>query len=410
MAEISTYKTAARDTYNANTETTLKREVSPILFHINESRMAPLNTLTGGTLYLDGMSKPQTVPGIIRKEKCPEYKYEILEKSSLNRKWTSGAAVADTTTTTIPFASTAGIQVGMTLRAKSAASPESICVLTVTADTNITARRNIGATTYTIAAGTVWVNVGWVGREGGDPRTMRSQIAAARTGYLQVFKNTFGITKTLKNSETILDQSTWEEEMAQAKQQHQFDKENSFWHNPAADSTTDVDGSTVFLLRGILSTLIANDRVSDCGGALTEDMFANALAAKCFEFGSDKKLLIGDPAFCGKLNSFAWVKQQTRARENKYGFSINEIETQFGVFNIISTGVFSAFMDESEAGIGAVLDPNELIYKFMANMDGAYEENIQTPGASRIEAQFESQIGLLIRKINNHRLIRNIGL
>jgi len=352
--------------------------------------------------------EPQKVAGIIGKEECGQYKYDYIEKDALNRSWTINGAVASTSTTTLTFVSTAGMQAGMTLMAKVKDAHEFICIDSVTNTTQIVVKRNIGATTFQVADKVVFENVGYCAKEGGSKRGIRAQVGEDVVRYLQIFKNTFGITGTLLNSDLVVSKSSWSEEMTQAQIQHQKDKEFSMWFNPDYDSTTDANSNTVYLTRGIYN-ILKTDYSTNCDGSMTELEFMGDVCADIFAYGSSSKLLIVDAAFMKKLMGFAWVRQQTRPGDTKFGLKVSDIETDFGELKVICTGVFSKYFEESEAGMAMAIDPNYIKYKYQKGRDGVYQEGIQTPGDDVKEASFLSQCGVTIKNLNNHRFIYNIG-
>lgn len=407
-------ETTLKTGYQASvTEQQLVRDVSDVIWHSSESRNSPILTLGGGKLYLDGKSTPQEVPSIIKKEKAAEYKFDIIEKDSLARNWQINGAIASDSTATFVFDSTTGIQAGMLLRGKSASAPEIVFVTAVNANgTDITVRRNLGSTTYQVSDDTVFECVGFAQKEGGDKRAIRAQIAAPKTRYTQIFKNTFGITHTLMNSETLMNISAWEEEMLQAAQQHQLDKELALWTGPGVDSSTDADSATVYLTRGILNELGAT-YTTDCGGGMDEEFFFGTVSEDCFAYGPSKKILLADNKFVSRINKWALVRQQLQPKETKYGLAISELITAHGTFDIIHCGTTSKFMHNDELGFALCLDPDRVVIKYLPQKalgagDTAYEEGIETPGSSRKEAHFVSQIGLSVRSLKHHRIIKNI--
>jgi hypothetical protein len=404
MAVTSTYKS----TSNGATETVNGRDVSDVIWHNDDPTNLVLTTLTGGLIYEDPKGSPKEVKGIIGKEVCKQMNYEVIEKDTLARTWTVGAAVASTTEQTVAFVAAAGLQAGMTLREKNSATPEVISVQSVTNTTDIECARNIGGTAYEIPAGAEFVCIGFGQKEGGSKRAIRAQLATNRTRYLQNFRNTWGITEQFDKTELIVKQDAWTEEMKQAQQQHQYDKEFSFWFNPYADSTTDAAGNTVPLTRGLLGELIASGNVINCGGALTMDQLFGDVSQECFAHGG-KKLLVADGKFLNRISSDPIVRQQLRPKDTAFGVAINTLLGVHGEWTIIHSGIFGQFLPESEYGVACSIDPDYIKYKHLDSMDSRYKEGIETPGDQVREADFRATVGISVKALNRHKWIYNIG-
>lgn len=399
--------------------TELGRDVSPTIWHETDSRNTPIVSLGGGKLFVEGTDEVKDIPPVIGKEKASEYKFDLIEKDALDRDWTGGAANASTSEETIAFVSTVGMQVGMVLRKKNADSPEIIHVITVTSTTSIEAKRNIGGTAYEIAGADEWVCVSWCQKDGGDKRATRSITADPRTRYVQIFKNTFSITHVLDASEEVVNTNAWSEEMKLAAREHNLDKEGAWWFNPGADSTTDADGTTCWLARGIIAEITAytppggsaGDNVIDCGGSLTETKLFGSFAEQIFDKGASEKMAFLDAHFISKIMSFPIGKLQVQPSTKKtpYGLAVSELVSMHGILQIVHSGVASKFMTAAEAGYGLIIEPNKLKTKVMEGYDSRYEDNIQTPGASKKEAQFYSICGLRFANLGHHFITKNIG-
>lgn len=405
MAVTASNRTVA----NASTEGNLKKDVSDILWHIGEPTAYPLHTLLGGKLYKKGVEKPEDVAGKVKKEKAIQPKYSVIEKDPLSRTVTVNGAVADTTTTTITLDSNTNCRVGVTMR--NVESGEVVYVTAVdSGGADVTARRNLGSTSYTIADNSTFKIMGYASAEGQAKAALKSQLAAERERRLQIYKWTFGVTGTLLESLLYTQDGgsdAWDEEMTQAAVNHRLDIENSWWFNSAADSTTDTSSNTVNLSRGIIAE-IGSTRETDAGGALDEDLFFGAFAAAAFEFGPRRKGLFVDAELMSRINSWPRVKQQTAPFGTKYGFKVQEVETGHGIFDIMPNGSFGSFLSAAESGYGVVLDLERVVYKYLENRDSKYEVDVQTPGTDAREGQYITECGLSLRSLDHHRILKNI--
>jgi hypothetical protein len=404
MSQITTYKGVS----TGDTEEILGRDVSNLIWHNDDPTNLVLTTLTGGMVYEKPDSQAKEVKGIIGKLACEQTKYEVIEKDALGRTWTVNGAVASTTEQTVVFASTTGLQKGMLLREKSSTSPEYISIQTVTNTTDVEAARNVSATAYQIPDGAVFVCVGYAQKDGGSKRALRAQVATNRKRYLQNFRNPWGITEQFDQVKQLVSTSAWTEEMKQAQQQHQYDKEFSCWMNPNADSTTDADGNTVNLSRGFLAELTATGNTVDCQGAMTTQKLLGEVSQECFEHGG-KKLLVADGKFLNRISEDPITRQLLKPGDNSFGLAINELVTIHGTWMIIHTGIFGTFFAESEYGMAVSVDPDYIKYRYLNNMDTRYKEGIETPGDQVREADFRATVGWSFLALNRHKWIKNIG-
>lgn len=412
---MGTEQTTVKSVHSSGTaQPELGRDVSPVIWHETDSRNTPIIALLGGKLFQDGDDKEVNVPAVVKKESAMTYKYEVLEKDALTRSWTGGAAVASTSEETVPFASTSGMQAGMILRQQNSTTPEVIFVITVTNSTSIEAKRNIGSTSYQIAGADVWKCVGFAQKDGGSKRGIRTVLAAARTRYLQVQRNTFGITMQLQNSDEVTNVKAWSEEMKLAAREHNLDKEGTFWYGPNADSTTDADANTVYLARGILAEIEnynGGSNVVDLEGDMDEEAFLGDVCQQVFATGPSKKLALLDGRFLTKIMGFGIGKQQLQPsmQETPYGLAIGTLVSVHGILKVVHQGITGVYNAADEAGFGVVLDPDRTVYKYLNNMDNRYDEGIQTPGDLVKEAQFYSVCGTSLRSLSHHYEIKNVG-
>lgn len=398
-----TIATAPRTSANAVTEGTAKIEVDNTLFHVGEPTAYTLIALTGGEIYKDGSATPQKVPGKIKKQLTSEVEYKVIEKSPKAREITVNGAVASTSTESITVDSQTVLTVGTVLENK--ATGEIMYVHTVTSATAIVCRRNLGSTTFQIADNAVLRIVGYAATEGGPKRSIRSQLAAARARKTQIFKTSFGVTGTAQAIKYEVNPNGWQEEQTQAAVDHNKDREFSFWFNAAVDSTTDVDGNTVTLTRGILAEIRGDHDDVDVSSSFTEDDFFGEVAAKIFEYGPQRKAYLCDSTQRSIINGFARSKLLMKSTETMYGFTAQEIDTGHGILEILPTSVFTANMDTGTNGFGVALDLERVKYRFLEGRDSFLQNNIETAGTDAKEAQFITECGLSLLCLPHHVIV-----
>jgi hypothetical protein len=399
MAIQEGVKTAA----NGITEHTAKIDVYPVMFHIGESSANPLVAMLGGDVYEDGNPTPTKVPALIGKKETAAVKYDVVEKSPKAREVIVDGAVASTSEETVALDSQKLLTVGTTL--KNMTTGEIMMVHTNTSATSVEVRRNLGGTTYQIANDAVLRVIGSAHTEGGPKRAIRSQLADARTRYVQIFKNSFGVTGTAQAIKYEVSPNSWDEEQEQTAIDHNLDREWSFWFNPAADSTTDVSGDTVNLTRGLLAEIRLDHDDIDVSSGLTEDIFFGTVSEQIFAYGPKRKIFLCDATMRSFFNGMAREKMMTKTTESKYGFAITEIDTGHGILEIAATSVFTANMDVGTYGFGVALDPKRLKYRFLPGRDSFLEKNTQTAGQDAKEAQFITECGLSALCLPHHSIV-----
>lgn len=392
-----------------NGEGTLKRDVSPAIFHLGEQSECPLLSLLGGEDYSKDPEKPVKVPGKIQKEVADAIKFEVIEKDPLGRQL-SLSSVGGSGNVELTFSDASGVRVGNTLYCQQ--TGERAFVISKASNV-VTVRRNLGSTSYTAAGGQTWVVMGYAARQGGSKASILSQIAVPKERYVQIFKWSFGVSKTLQKVLMETNGSAWDEEMMQAGVEHKRDLEFSFWLNPAADSTTDTNSYTAYMTRGLLAELGTTHSIN-CEGSLDEDKFFGEVAEEIFRYGSPRKTLFADAKAKTKINSFARVKQQTKPQETVYGLDIQKIETGHGTLEMVSFGLPDRFFPDTGDGIFTkgfmcALDLEYIKYKHIKDRDSFYETKIQTPGDDADEGQFITEAGLLVSMLAYHKAIYNIG-
>lgn len=405
-----TISSANRTQANASTEEMLAVDVSDIIWHVGEPTEAPLMTLKGGGLYKKGLNKPEDVPGKMKSEGATEVSYKIIEKDPLSRVVQVNGAVADTTTTTITLDANTNLRVGDTI--KNITQPDGEVCLVFAVDSggaDISARRNLGSTSFTVADNDQFRIVGYASKEGGAKASLKSQLAAPRTRYCQIFKRSFGITDTLRN--IVLETKAvdaWDEESTQAMVEHKKDIEYSFWMNAAADSSTDSGANTVYTTRGIIKELAGDDYTINCNSPSEGDFFGQ-ISEKIFEYGPARKTLFLDSRGKSIFGDWSRVKQQTKPYDTKYGISIVEIETNHGILELVTCGAFNFFFPDSMKGFGVVLDLDRVVYKHIKNRDSKFEDAIQTPGTDAREAQYITEAGISLRSLKHHKVLKGLA-
>lgn len=411
-----TVATTSKTTGNLSTEGLLAVDVYDIIYHVGEPTECPLITLTGGLDYSSGENKPSKVAGKIKRKETVEVSYKVIEKDPLARTVQvndSGFTADSTTTTGLTLDSNGNLTVGDMIRNNRTGE---VCLVYAvdSGGKDISVRRNLGSTGYYINDDDVWTIIGWAGRQGGSKRSMKSQLAAARERYCQIFKRSMGVTDTAM--QVVLETKNvdaWDEEQEQALVEHKRDIEFSFWFNPYADSSTDASAYTVYTTRGLVrelenyTTINSGGQVIDGESDMTEEKFCGVFAEQIFAYGPQTKTIFMDAKAKSVFNSWERVKVRNTAKATDFGINVETLETGHGTLNVITCGAFDKCLHDSQKGYAVVLDLDRVHYRFIKNRDTKFQEGIETPGDDAKEAQYITEAGLALLSLPHHYVVKN---
>lgn len=399
---------------NMTTATFEARDVASGIAHIGEPAETPLTTLMGGLSYAKGGNTPENVPGKVGKEESVARKVEVFERSPLSRTGTVASAVADTTTTTVVLSSNANIRVNDVL-VNTSQGPfgETMLVYAVDAGgANISVRRNLGGTSFTIAADDVLKVSSSAWAENTDKTTVKTQLLAGRYSILQINKRAFRISGTALAMDVIAtDVNLRSEEQYVATVEFKKDIEAAAWFNPSLASSTDASANTVYLASGILQTINGFASGSTAryveydGAAPSEEFFFTNFAEKAFEFGNQTKAMFTDSRGKSILRNMYKTYQNVEQKTDKFGFQVMTIETNHGVLEVYSNGSFNQYLPETMKGFFCVLDLPYLKYRYLKGRDMKIMDGIQTPGGDYLESQYQAEFGWLLKNIQHHTIM-----
>jgi hypothetical protein len=410
---------SAKSTANMTTENTLLIDVSDVMWHVGEPTEAPIPALLGGDYYKDPQSKPVKVPGRIKKEKIGSVKYDVVEKVPRPRQGTTNGAVNSASTTAITFDSTTMFRANMFIKNVTQENGEIAFIVSVAANgTDAVIRRNIGATTFTIADNDVWEAYGTGFAEGTAKASVIGHLGDYRQRRAQIFKTAFGVTNTAKEvNQRLKGYKPLDEEMNTAIVDMNKDIDASFFWNPFADSTTDANSATVNITRGIVGEIknhSDNDGENitwiDCTGIKdNENKFMGEIAEEVFFAGNSKKTAFCDSRAKSILNAFKRQHIQSQQADKTYGFDIDTLSTGHGELEFCLDGGFNKMLPDTLKGFAVVLDLPYLSYGFIQNRDIKIDDaEIQLPGTDSTEKQLFGEIACMLKNLPSHVVLYNM--
>jgi hypothetical protein len=286
-------------------------------------------------------------------------------------------------------------------------------VMRVTADTTATTlavTRAVGqATGVAINDADVLYIIGFAAQEGSNVPTPVSFDAEVATNYTQIFKTTFSVTGTQK--ETYLRTGDkLEEAMTKALKLHMSDIERAMFFGKKSE----VNGSTAQPTRttgGLINELtnvidVATDTA--VSGTMTEAEFDLKLIENVFAFGSKQKIAFVGARVAANLQKVAKGRWQPTQVEGSYGVNLTTYSTFAGDLMVHLHPQFRQITNMNNAMV--IVDFPYLKYRFMQNRDTKLLENIQTPGDDQIKHAYMTECGLELTQSKVHTYIKGWNL
>lgn len=248
--------------------------------------------------------------------------------------------------------------------------------------------------------------VGYAAAEGSNVPTAISFDAEVATNYTQIFKTTFSVTGTQK--ETYLRTGDkLEEAMTKALKLHMSDIERAmfFGHKSEINGASAQPRRTTGGLINELTNVVDGATDTASPNVITEDEFDSMLIEDVFAFGSSQKI-----AFCGatvaaNLQRFAKSRWTPENVEGAYGVNLTNYKTFAGDLMVHLHPQFRQITGMSNAMV--IIDFPYLKYRYMENRDTKLLENIETPGEDISKHAYQTECGLELTQGKVHTYIKN---
>lgn len=327
----------------------------------------------------------------------PDFKW--MEEESLTKQ---GAAAATITAgiTQVSVATGQGARFRAGDVVKVVATGEQLLVTGVSTDT-LDISRGWGTTSAgSIAADGVLLIVGNANEEHATKRTFKIGDQSEKTNYTQIFRTPFGESETSANSEYYGGKDRKHIRMMQLIE-HQKEIERAFWFGePKVDTT----GTHYRRATGGVDYWVSTN-ASDASGTLTEAEFETFLRTG-FRYGSKTKWLFAAPLIVSAINS--WAKDNIRIvpKDKTFGVSVAQWLSPFGMVNIVLDNLFAETTTYS--GYAYLIDPEQLMYRYLANRDTRLKTNIQANDADGWEDEYISEVGLHFSQEKKAAVLYNV--
>ena len=340
----------------------------------------------------------------------PEYKN--FRDELPERVLTTSAAVADTSTGTVPVAN--GDDNKYAISGAILVNQTTGEVMHVTADysaTNVVVTRNIGGTSHQIASGAKLFVAGFAAAEGASSPTAITFDATVASNYTQIFRTAFQVTNTL-GSTYLRTGDKMDEAMTKALKLHMSDIERAMFFGKKHEANGSTNAPTRYT-GGLINSMtnvtdITTDYASYGGGSagnMTEEGFDDLLISSVFKFGSKQKIAFVGETVANHLQQIGKNRWRPTAIEGTYGVNLTKYETFAGDLMVHLHPQFRQLAHMKTSMV--VVDFPYLSYRYLEGRDTQLLENRQSPDADTIKHEYLSECGLELLQDKVHSYIKN---
>lgn len=287
---------------------------------------------------------------------------------------------------------------------------EILIVSTVTASNTITFVRGMAGTTATgLANATKLTKIGNTYSEGSTAPTSSTRNPTKFYNYCQIFKTTYDITNTAKNTKTRTG-----DPLKNDKKRKMFDHsvamEMAFLFGKRYE-TTGSNGKPLRFSGGLLWYLsqYASSMITVFSTTPTETTFTDAVY-KVFDYDSgagDERIVFAGNGALNSLNKLAATQSRTRVNfdgiVDVYGMKLQRWVLPQGTIYIKSHPLFNTHSKFTNDMM--IIDPSALKFRYMR--DTTFKDNIQANDADEQKGQWLTEAGLELEHAKTMGYISN---
>lgn len=283
---------------------------------------------------------------------------------------------------------------------KVSATDEVMFVVSITDATTIVVTRGYGTTAAAaIPAGGWLMRMGNALEENSNSPESKSKQPSKFNNYTQIFRTPFDQSMTSEAEDLV----TVEAERTRLRRQklieHRLDIERAMiW----GEGKEDVAGKRR-MTKGLINHITSN--VTNLGSTLDLPKW-EAFCEKALKWGSKTKLFICSPNVGSQINGFAAGKIQTKSGEDTYGIHLKEYVSFHGRVMIATSYTF----EKDYAGMGLMLDMDNIYYRPLKGRDTKLRTNIQAPDLDGWRDEYLTEAGLMVRLEKTHALLKGVTL
>lgn len=278
--------------------------------------------------------------------------------------------------------------------------------VTAVASGQLTVIRGKGSTAAAMNNADVLLIIGSHYAEGASTPEAVSYDPTWVSNYCQIFRTALDVTNTAKATNIrYADGQYLKEAKREALEIHSIEMERAFlWGGSAEDTSSgpQADRTT----KGLINFISTNVQdFSDAVDIVTWETFLEGV----FKNGSSEKLALFGSRAINVLNQLARAHYTVNAepKSDTYGMSMVRYTTPFGDLIIKQHPLLSsttAFQDW-----GFVIDPKNVVYRYLRGRDTQYLENRQSPGDDATKNEFLTECGLELNHESSHGVVKNMS-
>jgi hypothetical protein len=272
----------------------------------------------------------------------------------------------------------------------------------------LTVRRGFGTTACAdLADSAYWFKIGTAFMEGSTASdlTTKGTIVAEKTNYLQIFRKSVEITRTMANTELY---GGADRPYQRKKKGIELMKEMESTFFFGEPKTTSVTTHPTRATGGIDYFLSTND--TDAGGTLTESEFEGFLR-KVFRYGSNSRYLFAAPLILSVISLWAQGKLQMFPKDKTYGVAISQYLSPHGSLNLVKD-IALEYRDISYStyygGYAYAIELEDCVYRYLQNRDIQLETDIQAPGDDSYKDQYICEVGCEFHNEKKHGTLTGV--
>jgi hypothetical protein len=338
---------------------------------------------------------------------------DYIARWGQNGSTTSTNDVANTTLTVVDGTVFAKGDVFMVPKAiDSNALPEMIRVTSIGATVIAVKRAFGGSTVATIGANGALRLIGSANEEGGVLPTAKYQSQVNKTTYTQIFKAVLDLTNTYIASKQYGDAGNERKRLQRQKMVEFKEQLNAalYWGQPSQDLTGGDNGRPIRSTMGINYAIGASGNVTNAGGVLTPKIFLDGFAQQSFRYARNKRaMLVCAPRIRSAINMWGTNFLMVRPGEKKFGVDIQEVETPYGTWAMITDWMLQDYVPTSGtsaagqgmAGVAFSLDFDEIEMLWLEGAGGSrnimLQEDVVQNGDDKKVDQIIAEIAFKIK-------------
>ena len=292
----------------------------------------------------------------------------------------------------------------------SAATGEIMHVTADTTGTTLAVARNIGGTTFTITDNDELFIAGFAAQEGAKTPTPISFDATVASNYTQIFRTSFSVTGTLKQTH-LRTGDKLNEAMTKALKLHMSDIERAMFFGRKHESNGTTAQPTRFtggLINSLSNVVDLTTDFANHGGAaageMTEEGFDALLISSVFKYGSSQKVAFVGETVANQLQQMGKDRWSPESVQGAYGVNLTRYQTFAGDLMVHLHPQFRQVPGMKTAMV--IIDFPHLKYRYLDGRDTNLLENRQGNDEDAIKHEYLTECGLELTQDKVHSYIK----